>query len=71
MRNQLIKTYNNMYAIILKNKTVYNSIDKITFKKRDSNKKILDEINNLIGIVHFPEYFYLSKNRFKSSGKSK
>lgn len=67
MRSHLIKTYNNMYNVVKRNKEIYNSISKIEFKNKDSNKKILDEINNLIAIVHFPEYFYLSKDRFKSS----
>lgn len=71
MRSQLLKTYNNMFAVIKKNKTVFNSIEKIEFKSSDSNKTILREINNLIAAVHYPEYFYLSKNRFKSFGSSK
>lgn len=67
MRNQLIKTYNNMYKIILKNKNIYNNIEKIQFKSKDTNKKILEEINNLIGLAHYPEYYYLSQYRFKST----
>lgn len=67
MRNQLIKTYNNMYAIIVKNKHIYNNIEKIQFRNKDSNKQILEEINNLIGAVHYPEYYYLSQYRFKST----
>lgn len=56
-----------MYNVIEKNKSLYSTISKIDFKSSDSNKKILNEINNLIAVVHFPEYFYLSKSRFKSS----
>ena len=56
-----------MFKVVQRNKEIYNSISKVEFKKSDPNKKILDEINNLIAVVHFPEYFYLSKNRFKSS----